>query len=204
MTLIHRTPTGIKLAGMIACTIAVFSGFLQILAATSFFLIICAILARTTAGTILATAKLVIFYGLFIVVFRLVGKPVESAVILAELGAGAFYTWQLACVILAGTIFYETTGTIDIAQTLQSVQKAVRWRKPLPDVAFLLSLTIGFIPRIFGAWADLEKAWAAREGNRYRGPNAFIRRTTTLVPLLVLKLLSIASDTDRAIRNRSR
>lgn len=203
-TLLHRTPTGVKLAGMIACTIAVFSGFLPILAVTSFFLIFFAILARTTARTILANAKLVIFYGLFIVVFRLLGKPAERAVILAEVGAGALYTWQLTCVILAGTIFYETTGTMDIAQSLRTIQQAIRWRKPLPDIAFLLSLTIGFIPRIFGAWADLEKAWAAREGNRDRGPTAFIRRTTTLVPLLVLKLLSIASDTDRAIRNRSR
>jgi biotin transport system permease protein len=203
-TIIHRTPAGVKLAGMIACTIAVFSPFIPALIAASVMLAVTAILARTTARTILSGAKLVLYYGLFIAAFRIIGKPFESSVILAELRAGALYTWQLSAVLLAGTLFYGTTGTTEIAHTLSAIQKAIRWRKPLPDVAFLLSLTVSFIPRIFSAWADLEKAWATREGNRKHGRAAFIRRTTTLIPLLVIKLLSIAYETDRAIRNRSR
>ena len=203
-TIIHRTPAGIKLAVMIAFTIAVFSPLLPALIAASALLAVLAILARTQIETILSGAKLVLWYGLFIAAFRLIGKPLESVDVLAELRATALYTWQLAAVLLAGTLFYETTATTEIAHTLKTIQTTLRWRKPLPDVAFLLSLTIGFIPRIFSAWDSLEKAWAAREGNRRYGPLSFFRRTTTLVPLLVLKLLSIANDTDRAIRNRSR
>lgn len=202
-TPVHRAPALLKLAIMLAVTAIVFSGITASLAVTSALIALVTVLAKTSAGTIARNVKIVFWYGIFVAVFRIAGKPLESSILLAEIRASAYYIWQLAVILLAGSVFFETTGTTEIGHALSSLQKAVRWKAPLPDIAFLLSLTIGFIPRIFDAWVSLDKAWTARGGSLHRGIGGAFRRITTLVPLLVIRLMAIAADTDRAIRNRS-
>jgi energy-coupling factor transporter transmembrane protein EcfT len=202
-TVIHRIPAGIKLVALVSCTIAVFSVSTPVLAALSVVLVLLAILARLDITLVVGTVKLVICYGVFIALFRIAGKEPVPAILVGELLKTACYLWQLGAVLLAGALFYATTGTTEISSFLSAVQKAVRWKAPLPDIAFLLSLTIGFIPRVFTAWESINLAWDARGGAVKKSPAAAFRRFTTLVPLLVINLLEIASDTDRAIKNRS-
>jgi energy-coupling factor transporter transmembrane protein EcfT len=215
---IHRVPAGVKLACMIAATIAAFSGSIVVLGGITAAIALAAALAKTRPASIFGNFRIILFYGLFIVVFRFVGVRIDRAIVETGLVESGIYLWQLTVVLFAGTVFYETTSTLEILHTLAAIQQRIGWvfspfirlfqritgREPgFPDVAFLLSLTISFIPRVFAAWTDLDRAWAARGGTIHRGLRATFRRITLLVPMLIALLLAVAADTERAIRNRS-
>jgi len=206
-SIIHRTPAGIKLLCMIIGTIAACSGSLALLVAISIILGFLVPVSRMKPKTILRNAKIIFWYVVFIFLFRIAGKSLETSVVIEELKETGLYIWQLAVILLTGTIFYETTTNLEIRHTLSSIQNAlmrlIGKKINFPDIAFLLSLTITFIPRIFETWENLVHAWNARGGNLHRGIASAWYRLTILVPLLIVKLLSVASDTDRAIRNRS-
>lgn len=206
-TVIHRAPAGFKLVCMIAITISAFSGLIAVLIALSIILVLFLPVSKMKMATIFRNAYIVFWYTVFIFVFRIVGKPFESTLVIQELRETGLYIWQLAVVLFTGTLFYETTSNLEIRHTLSSIQNALirltGKKIVFPDIAFLLSLTITFIPRIFETWGSLVHAWNARGGNLNRGIRGAWNRLTILVPLLIIKLLSVASDTDRAIRNRS-
>lgn len=216
-TPLHRLPAHVKLAALLPCTAAIFALPVPFLAGASAVLFVLALTARIPFRVFLRNTRVIFLYGILVALFRFAGKPWDGAVWLREAAESALYLWQLFLVMLAGTLFYETTSTLAIAHALEDLQRwvsglinrAVRCTgnkaslPRIPDVAFLLSLTITFIPRIFDTWALLGDAWDARGGSAHRGPAAAVRRVSVLVPLLVSKLLALAADTDRAIRSRS-
>jgi len=216
-TPLHRLPAHIKLAALIPCTAAVFVLPVPMLAGASAVMVLLALTARIPFGVFVRNIRIIFLYGLLVVLFRFAGKPLDGRVWLAEAAESALYLWRLFLVMLTGTLFYETTSTLAIRHALGDFQRVLYGFTErtvritgkridisgLPDVAFLLSLTITFIPRIFDSWAHLNDAWDARGGSAHRGPLAAFRRMTVLVPLLLSKLLALAADTDRAIRSRS-
>lgn len=208
-TIIHRLPAAVKLLVMALATVAVFAVKPVELAALCVILVILSFIARIPFLVFLNNIRLLLWYALLIGAFRCIGKPLEAAILIPEIWATGLYLWQLSAVLFAGTLFYETTSTLEIRETLATAQKRLErlCRCPpdrLPDLGFLLSLTITFIPRIFDAWSALNRTWDARGGKLQKGPLGAWRRMTVLIPSLIERLLSIAADTDRAIRNRSR
>lgn len=201
--LLRRVPALVKLAFMLVLTVALFSRDVRILAASAVLVALSAVCARLGAKTWLAILKTACMYGAFIALFRILGKPLERAVLLTELAATGDYLFRLNCILLAGTVFYATTGMTELTLALSAVQRKLRWSDRLPDIALLLSLTVGFVPRILDTWKSLEQSWNARGGMTRKGLFGSWKRMTTLVPLLIIRLLAVASDTDRAIRNRS-
>jgi energy-coupling factor transporter transmembrane protein EcfT len=206
-TPLHRIPAGIKLLLMIAGTVCAFSGSNTALIALSIILVLLIPVSKMKTKTIFRNAEIIFWYAVFIFTFRIAGKPFEQGVFMKELHETGLYIWQIATVLFTGTFFYETTSNLEIRHTLSSIQNALKrltgGKMRVPDVALLLSLTITFIPRIFETWKSLVHAWNARGGNRHKGIKGAWNRLTVLIPLLIIKLLSVASDTDRAIRNRS-
>ncbi len=216
-TLIHRLPAHVKLAALLPCTAAIFALPVPFLAIASVILGILALIARIPFRVFVQNTRVIFIYGILVALFRFVGKPYNGEIWLREATESALYLWQLFLVMLTGTLFYETTSTLAIRHALEDFQRVftellkkgtrntgTHHKIPeLPDVAFLLALTITFIPRIFASWVLLEDAWNARGGATHHRPFAAFRRIIVLVPLLVSKLLALAADTDRAIRSRS-
>ena len=214
-TPIHRVPASIKLAAMLALDIAIFSPsqamLPPILGGITACIGIIAVFARLRPAVALKNLKILLSFGAFIVIFKFAFIPYNAEAILSGLRDSGIYLWQLGAVLFVGSVFYETTSSLEIHHALSAIQGAIeggyhrilRKKARFPDIALQLSLTIHFIPRIFAAWNALNDAWDARGGNRTRGISSFIRRLTHLVPLLIAKLLSIAVDTDLAVRNRS-
>ncbi len=133
------------------------------------------------------------------------------------LGMHGLYLWRLAAALLAGTVFYETTGTLairDAVDAICSVPDALyrrynRTAQPNGDAkhnsfALLLTLTLIFIPRVFSAWNALNRSWEAR-GGKTTAPRIGLlwRRLVFLVPALIAVLLETARDTARAMQNRT-
>lgn len=210
-TPIHRIPGIIKLATMLVLDIAIFSCASPILVVITVFLGITAIIARLRLAVILKNLRLLVSFGIFIVLFKIPFGTLDTEALRDGLTDTALYLWQLAAVLYTGSLFYETTSSLEIHHALSSIQnliftvfrRLIRKKTHFPDIALLLSLTIHFIPRIFISWNVLNDAWDARGGNRTKGLRVYIRRLTHLVPLLIAKLLSVAIDTDLAIKNRT-
>lgn len=215
-TPVHRIPTILKLLGLVASSILIFSGNPLVPAGTGIALAILALVSRIPLSAHLKNIRILFFYTAFILIFRFLGPIPTHEALLAGLMDSARYLGRLSLVLLAGTVFYETTSGLAIRNALYDIQhtlgrffsrilRALRIsRKPeFPDVALLLSLTISFIPRIFETWTVLNLAWDARGGKLHRGLPGAWKRFTVLVPLLLVSLLAVAAETDRAIRNRS-
>lgn len=215
ITPIHKIPALAKLCALIAVSIGAFCTELIVPLLAGVALVSLAMFAKIPLSSHLKNVRILLWYALFIIVFRFAGPLPPIDAIGKGLAESGLYLFRLALVLLAGTVFYETTSTLEIRNALYTIQNAIarvtrRFRATgskktshLPDVALLLSLTITFIPRIFDSWIRLNHSWDARGGNLHHGFRAAIKRITTLVPLLIISLLAVASDTDRAIRNRS-
>jgi energy-coupling factor transporter transmembrane protein EcfT len=201
--LLRRVPALVKLGFMLSLTVALFSRNVRILAASAALVVLSALAARLGVKTWLSVLKTACMYGAFIALFRIIGKPLERAVLITELSATGDYLFRLTCILLAGTVFYATTGMTELTLALSAIQRKLPWNDRVSDIALLLSLTVGFVPRILDTWKTLELSWNARGGACRKGLSGSFRRMTTLVPLLIIRLLAVASDTDRAIRNRS-
>lgn len=215
-TPVHRIPTILKLLGLVASSILVFSDNLLVPAGTGIGLAFLAFMSRIPFSAHLKNLRILVFYAAFILVFRFAGPIPAHEALISGLEDSARYLGRLFLILLAGTVFYETTSSLEIRNALYDMQRAGERaftrilralrisRKPeLPDVALLLSLTISFIPRIFETWTILNLAWNARGGKLHRGISGAWKRFTVLVPLLIVSLLAVAAETDRAIRNRS-
>ncbi len=201
-TSLHRAPAGVKLLTLFACASATFAPIPHILPVLSVIAILGVALSGAGSAAVRQIAGFALFYGVFISFFRIAGKPLTIPVLSVELTASLIYLWQLTIVLCLGTAFYASTGATEITATLATLQKKIRWPAAFPDIAFLFSLTLGFIPRVFSQWNALNDAWRARGGSG-KGLRAAYRRMTTLVPLLIISLLYKAEQTDRAIKNRS-
>lgn len=215
---VHRIPACYKLAGLVVLTILVFSGPLPVLPVAGLFVAILASAAHMPFRVIFRNICITLWYAAFIIMFRFIGPIPALDQFQKELAESGIYIARLFLVLLAGTVFYETTGTIEIFHTLKAFQSRLERivyviSKPFtgfsgkspdfPDIASLLSLTIAFIPRIFATWTALNRSWDARGGKHTRGLSGTWKRCTVLVPLLVISMLSTAANTDRAMRNRS-
>ena len=215
-TPVHRIPTIMKLTGLVVSSILIFSGNFLVPAVTGVALAVLALVSRIPFSSHLKNLRILLFYAAFILVFRFIGPIPTHEALIAGLLDSAHYLGRLFLVLLAGTVFYETTSSLEIRNALYDIQRfaeraftrmlrALRIsRNPeFPDVALLLSLTISFIPRIFETWTVLNNAWDARGGKLHRGLPGAWKRFTVLVPLLIVSLLAVAAEMDRAIRNRS-
>ena len=215
-TPIHRAPALAKLVALAVAGACAFHPNSAVLAGTGCALALCALCARIPAQSHLRNARYLFWYMVVILVFRFLGPIPTPQALKAGLADSGLYAFRLAIALLAGTVFYETTGTVEILGALRSIADMARRiarvftrkssagaSRSTVDLALLLSLTISFIPRIFESWSRLNRSWDARGGSTKGGLVATISRVTTLIPLLIISLLAVASDTERAIRNRS-
>ena len=215
-TPVHRIPALIKLAGLAVAGMCAFLPNLAFPVACGLVLIVLAFIARIPLDAHRQNARILFWYALAILFFRFAGPLPDTAALKAELAESGIYLFRLALAVLAGTVFYETTSSLEIRHAIYRVQDTIARgatrllparhspaNRRYPDVAFLLSLTISFIPRIFDAWSRLNRSWDARGGKLNRSPRGAWKRLTTLIPLLIVTLLEVAAETDRAIQNRS-
>lgn len=213
-TIIHRAGALIKLPIMMGLTLCIFQTNISLLGLTILIFIL-SLIARIPLSSYKKNVKIIFGYALIITFFKIVGKPLTWEILHPLVRESLLYLWRLTLVFLTGSLFYETTSTLEIRYALTSIQnviertffyithKSEHKKNEIINFGLLLSLTISFIPRIFDTWTVMNRAWKARDGNRRSGLTAAWHTWMVLVPALFIKLMAIASDTDRAIHNRS-
>lgn len=192
---------------MAGITLLVFIGGTGTRGTLSLILFFACVIARISLSVVFRSIRILIFYALIMFIFRFSGIPTDKTILISQLFESLIYLWQLSLVLFSGTVFFETTSSLEIRNTLQLLQEKLYGllgnRQFLPDIAFLLSLTITFIPRIFEVWGNLNRSWEARGGNLLIWPQKSWKKMTVVIPLLIAHLLTLAAETERAIRNRS-
>jgi len=201
-TVLHNRAVGIKLCGCLACAPISFSLPRAWLFIPAIVLLLLVIIAQVPASSLLRIVRILGIYGLFLLLLRFNVTDSLISQFASELPPTAEYLFRLALIFLSSTIFYETTSPAEIRRLLEGLAN----RSPpffhfLAGLPVLFSLTLGFIPRIFILWQNLDRAWNARAGGR--SISSVWQRITRIVPALILLALAQASDTDRALRNRN-
>ena len=215
-TPIHRASAIGKLAALAIAGFCAFASHPVFPLAAGATLVIAAVLAKVPFSSHRRNFGIVAGYAVLIAVFRFIGPLPDRASLIGGLTETGIYVSRLAIALLAGTVFYETTGSLAVRDALYGIQRLfVRATRLLPfrrrveadapgiDLALLFSLTVSFIPRVFETWDRLNRSWDARGGNARRGIRGALVRVSTLIPILIITLLGVASVTERAIRNRS-
>lgn len=104
---------------------------------------------------------------------------------------------RLLCAIEVTSVFFRTTSTFEIRESLQSIEKAVTFGHSSLVASSMFTLFLSFIPQIFATWSALDLSYRARSSKR--GPTkAFV-----LLPLLISMSIKRASTTYLALLNRS-
>ncbi len=215
-TPIHRAPAIGKLAALAVSGVCAFAPHPAFPLAIGAILVIAAVLAKVPLSSHRRNLGIVLGYTVLIAAFRFIGPLPDGDTLIAGLAETGIYVSRLAIALLAGTVFYETTSSLDLRNALYGIQRLfARATRRLPylrraeadtpafDFALLFSLTISFIPRVFESWDSLNRSWDARGGKARRGVRGALARVSALIPLLIINLLGVASVTERAIRNRS-
>jgi biotin transport system permease protein/energy-coupling factor transport system permease protein len=215
-TPIHRVPASWKLAALAVAGFCAFASHPAFPLAAGAILVVSALLAEVPVASHRRNLGIVAGYAALIAVFRFVGPIPDQDALIEGLTETGIYVSRLAIALLAGTVFYETTSSLDVRNALYGIQRLfaratrrlpfLRRRgadKPAIDLALLFSLTISFIPRVFETWDRLNRSWDARGGKTRRGVRGALSRVSTLIPILIINLLGVAAVTERAIRNRS-
>lgn len=215
---IHKSPASFKLLMLIALSLSIFSTNLYGLIILSSTILSIGLLAKTSLLSYRRIIIFSLFYALFILLFSL-GEPQDAQAthslffgLLSKerLYQQTLYLWRLFLALLVGTIFYETTTSLEIREAVEffvGLPQRVfcpkkNASKTQKNLSLLFTLSLLFIPRIFSAWAALNRAWLARSGSK-KTLGAALKRTISLVPALILYLLNEAQDTARALENRS-
>ena len=104
---------------------------------------------------------------------------------------------RLLCAMEATSVFFRTTSTFEIRDTLQGIEKALTFGHSKLTFSTMFTLFLSFIPQIFATWSSLELAYRARGGKR--GP----QKVVVLLPLLIAMSFKRANTTYLALLNRS-
>lgn len=206
---LHGIPAGFKIPFIFLLAIPVYSSLAGALGIVTVLVSLTALISRLSLSSWSKTIRIALFWGIFIFVFRIAGSPLTPDTLIGNSLESALYMWRMWVLILSGTVFFETTTSLEIRYALETYQRMMEkilstiLFRPihLSNTAFLLSLTLSFIPRIFRVWLSLELSWEARCGNS-RNPVQAFRKISTLLPLLLARLFAMAAETDAAIQNR--
>ena len=198
-SLLHKANAGAKIIFLFAFSVFVFWGRTPDTAKEIF----CAASIARTAICFAASAALfflaganwksllrlrfVLYIGLMVTALKIIGTPAASW---ADGAAyGLLYTARFLASALAAQCVFETT-------TMVQIQEALR----LPLV---VTLTINFIPQIFGEWEKIKLAARARTSpNARKNPAKACALFLSQLQALLLVMLQKAETTRRAVANR--
>ena len=198
-TLLHRLPAGLKLIFLLFFSIAAFlpGSDLQsfiILAIEIFLIALLSVIARIGPIALLHGSRPLFFTVIAVFIFR--GIEISPLFFNPRgIREGALLCTRLLAAFSAGSLFFAVTTSGEIKKSLVRLESALRIERL--KLGLSISLMLGFLPRFFVIWEDINLAWKSRGGKNN------LRRLIVLVPLVVEKMMLHAADTAEAMEARS-
>ena len=191
-------PAGPKLIFLLALSLASFipgTGILgyAIPGAIAIILITLSIIAGIGPGVLLRGSG-----PLFVVV---IGVFLFQALEFSPLGINLqglresiVFCFRISLAFAAGALLFSVTTPGEIRKSLSRAEAALYLEKL--NLSQSISLMLGFLPRFFEVWENLNLAWKSRGGRNS------LRRLTVLVPLVVERMMLKAAETAEAMEAR--
>lgn len=199
--ILYRVPASVKL--LLLMVLAGTVMFLPLYAACTgiILLVIVAFLCGLTPGEQLADIKPVLFYAFFLYMIGIFAnmssfspgllKPEDFAGIFYPGHKYALYIVRLFLVMQLSALFFRTTTSIEIKETLCTWELYIRsWIQKLPfaknislktELGTGAALMMSFIPALFELWNDLNRSYRARGGKK-----GFKKSRVLLIALVTL------------------
>jgi energy-coupling factor transporter transmembrane protein EcfT len=182
---LHRAPALLKLAGLLAVSVAALFSVYGMVGAAGVVLLACA-LARVRPWTLLRGSRGLFLMMAFIVAFRAFRfDGLSPAFDLAGLLEGLQFCLGIMVSFCAGSLLFSVT-------TMSKLREAL----PRGRLALGITLMLGFLPRFFEIWEDCESAYRARAGKNG------LRKIVALIPLVTERMIELAVETALTLEAR--
>ena len=197
-SLLHRLPAGLKLAFLFFLSLAAFfpgseRQSIAVLSGIALILIILSFVAgigpwgllRGSAPLFCVVLAVFLFQGIEVspLGFNFDGLP-ESVI----------FCLRIAAAFAAGTLLFAVTTTGEIRKSLSGLEAAVHLKNL--KLGLSISLMLGFLPRFFEIWEDVNLAWKSRGGRKN------LYRLVVLIPLAIERMMVKAAETASALESR--
>ncbi|MDR0562687.1 MAG: energy-coupling factor transporter transmembrane protein EcfT [Spirochaetaceae bacterium] len=201
-TFLHRTPAGIKLLGLFLISVtAFFPGYGQGAAALLIFW--GALSAKIRPWELLRGSLPLMTTSLFVILFRSIRiGSIESRFLTFSFSgfiAGIFFGAGILLAFSAGSLLFSVTTMTELRDSLGVAEAFFRKRGEKPKlsvVSLCFSLMLGFLPRFFEIWDDMNKAYQARSGKNS------ICKILLLIPVVTERMIESALKTAAALEIR--
>ena len=192
-TLLHRLPADLKLAFLLLLSLAAFLPNLLVLSGIALILAILALTAGMRPWELLRGSGPLLFVVLAVFLFQ--GVEVSPPGFnLAGLGESVIFCARIGTAFAAGALLFRVTTPGEIKKSLSRLETALHLENL--KLSLCISLMLGFLPRFFEIWEDLNLAWKSRGGKKSPA------RLAVLIPLVIERMMIRAADTALALESR--
>jgi biotin transport system permease protein len=215
---LHRLPAGGKLIFLLVISSAVFFFGLAALLPGVILILVLASIAGLRPTELLRGSRIFFISAVLVLALRSLSftAPYFS---LEGFFDGLGFSFSLLFCFASSSLFFSVSSQSQILASLSHAERRVRsifpplFRRLVPRrnqgpaknedaepraafISLALSLMLGFIPRFFSLWDDMEKAYTARAGGNG------IQKLRRLIPPLTEAMLEAAAETERALEAR--
>ena len=190
---LYRLPVGFKLLFFLGLSVAVFFFGNFMLPLTALIIIFFSANARIPPWELLRGGASLLILCLGIIAFQTFDFfPLGiNALGLLE---GIFLGLRMGLSFSAGALLFSTTTMGEIQKSLSRLEALLHVRKLRLSLG--ISLMLGFLPRFFEIWDDMDFAWKSRGGKN--GPF----KIAALIPLAIDRMVEKAAQTAEALESR--
>jgi len=197
-TPLHRLPAGFKLAFLLSLSLAAFfpgpklQSFV-VLSAIALVLIILSFAAKIGPPALLRGSAPLLF--LVMAVFAVQGIELSPLGFNIDgLWESVLFCLRICAAFAAGTLLFAVTTPGEIRKSLSRLEAALHLEKA--RISLGISLMLGFLPRFFEMWEDVNLAWKSRGGRKS------LSRLIVIIPLVVERMMVKAAETASALESR--
>ncbi len=219
-SLIHKTPAIIKLIVLFCIPLVLHLTSWQYHAVLFFVAFIISLIAKISTRDFLRDLRPIFYYCLLIALIDILSTLLfdKTPMLISEnlaneersyffsnlqsffsvvLSNGNYILLTRIVVAMAYTsIFFRTTSHREIREALEKIELGVTFGHFKLGFSKSFALFLNFLPQLFSIWANLDKAWRARQGKRG------IRKILVLMPVFISLSIKKANDTLLSIKNR--
>jgi biotin transport system permease protein len=107
------------------------------------------------------------------------------------LKSGVIFALRISLSFASGALLFMTTTQTEIKRSLSRLERSLHIERL--HLSLALSLMLGFIPRFFEVWEDVNLAWDARSGRKG------ILRIAGVLPLVIEGMMEKAAEIAEAL-----
>lgn len=186
---VHKTPAWIKLAVLLATPVTIY--LTPVWVCISLMAIYALLVAVSLAGFsgFLRDIRPILVYCVMIVMIDILSWLFLNRERDIITQTSMLMILRLVCATEAASVFFRTTGTYEIGNTLRGIERAVTFGRTRYAVSGMFTLFLGFLPQIFRTWSEIDAAYRSRGGKRG------IRKVFVLLPVLITISMKKAETT---------